>query len=103
MHDFLIMAVFDEGLLPPFLFIKIKFSAEEANDSPIFEQVRLTVPITDEPTLSCLTFRTWVLGITSCALLAFASQFFAYSQNRLPVTSVSAQINVQEMMLYMAN
>lgn len=66
---------------------------EEANDSPI-EQVRLTVPITDDPTLPCLTFRTWVLGITSCALLAFANQFFGYRQNVLSVTSVSAQIVV---------
>ncbi|KAJ6863926.1 oligopeptide transporter 1 isoform X1 [Populus alba x Populus x berolinensis] len=85
--------VSDEGLMTPFLFIKTKFSAEEANDSPI-EQVRLTVPITDDPTLPCLTFRTWVLGITSCALLAFANQFFGYRQNVLSVTSVSAQIVV---------
>lgn len=66
---------------------------EEVNDSPI-EQVRLTVPITDDPTLPCLTFRTWVLGLTSCALLAFLNQFFGYRQNPLYVSSVSAQIVV---------
>jgi OPT family oligopeptide transporter len=50
------------------------------------------VPITDDPTLPCLTFRTWVLGIACCALLAFVNQFFGYRQNILYVTSVSAQI-----------
>ncbi|CAK7323351.1 unnamed protein product [Dovyalis caffra] len=64
---------------------------EEVNDSPI-EEVKLTVPITDDPTLPCLTFRTWVLGITCCALLAFVNQFFGYRQNRLYISSVSAQI-----------
>ncbi|KAL9361044.1 hypothetical protein Peur_043829 [Populus x canadensis] len=66
-------------------------SAKEVNDSPI-EQVRLTVSVTDDPILPCLTFRTWVLGITCCALLAFANQFFGYRQNVLYVSSVSAQI-----------
>ncbi|KAM7270793.1 hypothetical protein ACFE04_030007 [Oxalis oulophora] len=66
---------------------------EEVNDHPI-EQVRLTVPITDDPTLPCLTFRTWLLGTISCALLAFCNQFFAYRQNQLFISSVSAQILV---------
>ncbi|KAK4754354.1 hypothetical protein SAY87_002458 [Trapa incisa] len=66
---------------------------EEEDDSPI-EQVRLTVPITDDPTLSCLTFRTWVLGLMSCCILAFVNQFFGYRQNSLYVSSLSAQIVV---------
>ncbi|KAL0443065.1 UNVERIFIED_CONTAM: Oligopeptide transporter 5 [Sesamum latifolium] len=66
---------------------------EEVNDSPI-EEVRLTVPVTDDPTLPCLTFRTWVLGILSCAALSFLNQFFSYRQNAISVTSVSAQILV---------
>lgn len=63
----------------------------EENDCPI-EQVRLTVPATDDPSLPVLTFRTWVLGITSCVMLAFLNQFFDYRQNRLSVTQVTAQI-----------
>lgn len=66
---------------------------DEVNDSPI-EQVRLTVPITDDPTLPCLTFRTWFLGIISCGVLAFLNQFFGYRQNPLYISSVSAQIVV---------
>lgn len=67
--------------------------ADEINDSPI-EEVRLTVPITDDPTLPCLTFRTWVLGIISCVTLSMLNQFFGYRQNALYVSSVSAQIVV---------
>ncbi|KAL5981935.1 OPT superfamily [Asimina triloba] len=64
---------------------------EEVNDSPI-EEVRLTVPVTDDPTLPCLTFRTWVLGIISCVLLSFISKFFGYRQNQLSVSQAAAQI-----------
>lgn len=74
---------------------------DEVNDSPI-EQVRLTVPITDDPTLPCLTFRTWFLGTISCALLAFLNQFFGYRQNALYISSVSAQIVVLPMGKLMA-
>ncbi|KVH96697.1 Oligopeptide transporter OPT superfamily [Cynara cardunculus var. scolymus] len=66
---------------------------QEENDCPI-EQVRLTVPTTDDPTLPCLTFRTWFLGIISCGVLAFLNQFFGYRQNALTVSSVLAQIVV---------
>ncbi|KAF3773449.1 Oligopeptide transporter 5 [Nymphaea thermarum] len=64
---------------------------DELENSPI-EQVRLTVPATDDPTLPVLTFRTWILGLLSCALLAFLNQFFGYRQNQLSVSSISAQI-----------
>lgn len=86
-----------------FLFLfSLCFSDEgEVNDSPI-EQVRLTVPITDDPTLPCLTFRTWFLGIVSCAVLAFLNRFFSYRQNVLSVSSVSAQIVVLPIGILMA-
>ncbi|CAK9321750.1 unnamed protein product [Citrullus colocynthis] len=64
---------------------------EEENDNPI-EEVRLTVPITDDPSEAALTFRTWSLGLLSCCLLAFVNQFFGYRQNQLYISSVSAQI-----------
>jgi hypothetical protein len=32
------------------------------------EQVRLTVPTTDDPTLPVWTFRMWTIGVVSCAL-----------------------------------
>lgn len=54
--------------------------------------MRFTVPPTDNPNLPVLTFRTWVLGIISCALLAFVNTFFGYRENPLGVRSVAAQI-----------
>lgn len=54
--------------------------------------MRLTVPYTDDPTLPVLTFRTWVIGLASCCLLAFLNQFFGYRQNQLYIGSISIQI-----------
>ncbi|XVE80589.1 hypothetical protein DITRI_Ditri14bG0151800 [Diplodiscus trichospermus] len=65
----------------------------EMDDNPI-EEVRLTVPITDDPTEPALTIRTWVLGLISCCILSFVNQFFAYRQNQLSISSISAQILV---------
>lgn len=64
---------------------------EENNDSPI-EQVRLTVPTTDDPSQPCLTFRVWTLGFLSCLLLSFVNQFFNYRTNRVSISSVCLQI-----------
>ncbi|XP_042482991.1 oligopeptide transporter 1-like [Macadamia integrifolia] len=64
---------------------------EEVNDCPI-EQVRLTVPITDDPTMPALTFRTWVLGVFSCTALTFANQFFSFRQNPIAIGTISAQL-----------
>ncbi|KAK0602048.1 hypothetical protein LWI29_029864 [Acer saccharum] len=71
----------------------IKLTDEEVDDNPI-EQVRLTVPITDDPSLPALTFRTWVLGIISCSILAFLNRFFGYRTNQLTISAISAQILV---------
>ncbi|XP_024156239.1 oligopeptide transporter 1 [Rosa chinensis] len=87
----------DDGVSPGDLSKKHHFDIDviddEVNDNPI-EEVRLTVPITDDPSQPTLTFRTWVLGILSCAILAFVNKFFAYRRNPLSVGSVSAQILV---------
>ncbi|XP_068635317.1 oligopeptide transporter 7-like [Aristolochia californica] len=64
-----------------------------SDNSPI-EQVALTVPTSDDPTLPVLTFRMWVLGTLSCVLLSFLNQFFAYRKEPLSITSISAQIVV---------
>ncbi|KAF5462981.1 hypothetical protein F2P56_018940 [Juglans regia] len=62
-------------------------------NSPI-EQVALTVPVTDEPSLPSFTFRTWILGTLACVLLSFLNQFFWYRREPLSITSISAQIAV---------
>ncbi|XP_047319423.1 oligopeptide transporter 7-like [Impatiens glandulifera] len=62
-------------------------------NSPV-EQVALTVPISDNPSLPVLTFRMWVLGLISCIFLAFINQFFWYRTEPLMVSAISAQIAV---------
>ncbi|XP_072972532.1 oligopeptide transporter 7-like [Typha angustifolia] len=70
-----------------------KEEEEEEENSPI-EQVALTVPVSDDPSIPALTFRMWVLGTASCALLSFLNQFFWYRKEPLTITSISAQIAV---------
>lgn len=65
----------------------------ESENSPV-EQVALTVPTTDDPSIPVLTFRMWVLGTLSCVLLSFLNQFFWYRKEPLSITSISAQIAV---------
>ncbi|KAI3699360.1 hypothetical protein L2E82_43616 [Cichorium intybus] len=66
--------------------------AQEEN-SPI-EQVALTVPATDDPSLPVVTFRMWTLGTAACILLSFLNQFFWYRREPISITSISAQVIV---------
>ncbi|XP_050241769.1 oligopeptide transporter 7-like isoform X3 [Quercus robur] len=68
-------------------------NSTDTERSPI-EQVALTVPTTDDPSLPCFTFRTWVLGSLACVVLSFLNQFFWYRKEPLSLTSISAQIAV---------
>ncbi|GLJ26001.1 hypothetical protein SUGI_0498760 [Cryptomeria japonica] len=67
---------------------------EDENEQSPVEQVALTVPTTDDPSMPTLTFRMWVLGVLSCVLLSFLNQFFWYRTEPLSVTAISAQIAV---------
>ncbi|PQQ20307.1 oligopeptide transporter 1-like [Prunus yedoensis var. nudiflora] len=87
------MTVYEDGDGETKSHSKIHVNDDEVDDNPI-EQVRLTVPITDDPSEPTITFRTWVLGLLSCTTLAFVNQFFGYRQNQLFISSVSAQIVV---------
>jgi len=64
---------------------------EEEEESPI-EQVRLTVPPTDDPSLPVWTFRMWSIGLLSCALMSFLNQFFTYRTEPLIVTQITVQV-----------
>lgn len=59
--------------------------------SPI-EEVRLTVPTTDDPSLPVWTFRMWFLGLISCVLLSFLNTFFSYRTEPLVITMISIQV-----------
>ncbi|KAF8029857.1 hypothetical protein BT93_E2316 [Corymbia citriodora subsp. variegata] len=64
---------------------------DESELSPV-EQVRLTVPNTDDPSLPVWTFRMWTLGLISCVLLSFLNQFFSYRREPLVLTQITVQV-----------
>ncbi|GLU16046.1 hypothetical protein SLE2022_324960 [Rubroshorea leprosula] len=70
--------------------------------SPV-EQVRLTVPNTDDPSLPVWTFRMWFLGLFSCALLSFLNQFFAYRAEPLIITQIPVQVATLPIGQFMAS
>ncbi|KAG6385889.1 hypothetical protein SASPL_154772 [Salvia splendens] len=59
-------------------------SASDGENSPV-EQVALTVPPTDDPSLPVVTFRMWILGAAACVLLSFLNQFFCLNPGRFNV------------------
>ncbi|KAM3207463.1 hypothetical protein ACQJBY_062610 [Aegilops geniculata] len=59
--------------------------------SPV-EEVRLTVPDGDDPTLPVGTFRMWAIGLLACALMSFLNQFFSYRTEPLVVTQITVQV-----------
>lgn len=74
---------------------------DENELSPV-EQVRLTVPTTDDPSLLVWTFRMWFLGLTSCVVLSFLNTFFGYRTEPLVITMVSVQVATLPMGRFMA-
>ncbi|XP_048139095.1 oligopeptide transporter 1-like [Rhodamnia argentea] len=65
--------------------------ADIPNNSPI-EEVRNTIPATDDPTLPILTIRTWVLGPLVCAVTSFMYQISSYRRSQMWVSESCAQI-----------
>ncbi|KAJ8772904.1 hypothetical protein K2173_028081 [Erythroxylum novogranatense] len=64
----------------------------EGKDVSPVEQVRLTVPTTDDPSLPVWTFRMWFLGLISCVVLAFLNTFFSYRTEPLVISMISVQV-----------
>ncbi|KAG0240841.1 hypothetical protein BGW41_006596 [Actinomortierella wolfii] len=57
---------------------------EEEDDSPI-EEVRITVPNTDDTSAPCNTFRMWFLGLAFAAAVSFVNQFFYMRQTSVTI------------------
>ncbi|XP_065041903.1 uncharacterized protein LOC135675559 [Musa acuminata AAA Group] len=72
------------------------------DDSPI-EQVRLTVPPTDDNTLQVLTFRTWLIGIPICILGSVIAALSSYRQQLFYLSQVCINIIVLIIGKLMAN
>ncbi|URE10282.1 oligopeptide transporter [Musa troglodytarum] len=72
------------------------------DDSPI-EQVRLTVPPTDDNTLQVVTFRTWLIGLPICILGSVIAALSAYRQQLFYLPQVCVNIIVLIVGKLMAN
>ncbi|KAG0917272.1 hypothetical protein G6F33_001645 [Rhizopus arrhizus] len=60
-------------------------------DSPI-EEVRASIPPTDDPTLPTATFRAWIWGIIFSAAISFTNQFFWFRANPLTIKVIVVQL-----------
>ncbi|KAF9906001.1 hypothetical protein BX616_000852 [Lobosporangium transversale] len=60
------------------------YDLEEEDDSPI-EEVRVTIPNTDDPFMPCNTFRMWFLGLFFTAVISFINQFFYLRQTQISI------------------
>ncbi|KAK1431605.1 hypothetical protein QVD17_08076 [Tagetes erecta] len=67
-------------------------TGDPSDDICPVKEVDLTVPKTDDPTVPVLTFRMWVLGITTCVILSFVNQFYWYRTEPLSISSIAAQV-----------
>lgn len=81
---------------------KIPDPIEPAERPPV-EEVALVVPETDDPSIPVLTFRAWVLGLTSCSLLIFLNTFFTYRTQPLTISAILMQIAVLPFGRFMAS
>ena len=63
---------------------------EKLKDQSPIEEVALTVPTTDDPTL----FRVWFLGVIACVILAVENQFLMFKSNQMIISGYSAQVSV---------
>lgn len=70
---------------------EVKKWKSDDNTSPV-EEVAMTVPNTDDPTLPVWTIRMWVLGLGSCAGLAFVNEFFQYRSEPMKISALSATL-----------
>ena len=93
-HPYMILFQF----LPPSPLL----SGSILDDSPI-EQVRLTVPPTDDNTLQVLTFRTWFIGIPICILGSVIAALSSYRQQLFYLSQVCINIIVLIVGKLMAN
>ncbi|KAJ0986918.1 hypothetical protein J5N97_005274 [Dioscorea zingiberensis] len=69
----------------------LEWDDEQVEDHPI-EQVLLTVPPTDDPTLPAFTFRVLVIGLSTCILSSSLSKFFSFRRNPIAIELVFFQL-----------
>ncbi|KAG0321308.1 hypothetical protein BGZ99_003987, partial [Dissophora globulifera] len=66
------------------LYTEGQLNLDEEDDSPI-EEVRVTIPNTDDPTMPYNTFRMWTLGLFWTCIISFVNQFFYLRQTQISI------------------
>ncbi|KAF9438268.1 hypothetical protein BGZ76_008909 [Entomortierella beljakovae] len=64
--------------------IEGQLELDEDDESPI-EEVRVTVPNTDDPSMPCNTFRMWFLGLFWTLVISFVNMFFYLRQTGVTI------------------
>ncbi|KAF9285273.1 hypothetical protein BGZ68_004000 [Mortierella alpina] len=64
--------------------VERQLQLDEEEDSPI-EEVRVTVPNTDDPLVPCNTFRMWFLGLFFTLVISFVNEFFYLRQTSVTI------------------
>jgi hypothetical protein len=67
-------------------------TSSEEDDALQIEEVKLTVPETDDPSMPGLTFRTWVIGTFLCIFLSFVNQFFHFRTAPITISGIAGQM-----------
>lgn len=68
-----------------------KVKSENDEQSP-YEEVAANVSNKDDPNMSCLTLRSWIIGLLFTSILSFVNQFFWYRTSPLFVGALVAQL-----------
>jgi hypothetical protein len=81
----------EEDLIPDPEDTTLTTSSEE-DDALQIEEVKLTVPETDDPSMPGLTFRTWAIGTFLCIFLSFVNQFFHFRTAPITISGIAGQM-----------
>ncbi|GJJ70843.1 hypothetical protein EMPS_03193 [Entomortierella parvispora] len=65
---------------------------EDEEENSFISEVAAMVSNTDDPTLPCLTFRFWVMGVLFTVLMSFVNQFFWFRTVPMGLTALVIQL-----------
>ncbi|KAG0167683.1 hypothetical protein DFQ28_010237 [Apophysomyces sp. BC1034] len=80
-----------ENVISSEIYLEKAERIDSVEDSPI-EEVRASVPPTDDTTLPTATFRAWFWGIVFSMAISFTNQFFWFRANPLTIKVIVVQL-----------
>ncbi|KAF7727693.1 hypothetical protein EC973_007249 [Apophysomyces ossiformis] len=80
-----------ENIVSSDIYLEKAEKLDSVEDSSI-EEVRASVPPTDDPTLPTATFRAWFWGVVFSLAISFTNQFFWFRANPLTIKVIVVQL-----------